>query len=72
MRQFVYIGEGDTVAYGLSFPHGVPVSVDDVAWPMVAHKLTSNRFFAEVIEGVELVAPVEAKRGPGRPRKVRP
>ena len=73
MRQFAYIGEGDTVAYGLPFPHGVPVAVDDVAWPVVARKLAGNRFFSEIIEGVEIVeAPVEAKRGPGRPRKVRP
>lgn len=68
MRHFAYIGEGDTVAYGLSFPHGVPVAVDDVAWPVVVRKLAGNPFFAEIIEGVEIIGTPE-KRKPGRPRK---
>lgn len=73
MRQFAYIGDGDTVAFGLSFPHGVPVRVDD-SDPVRLRKLVGNRFFAEIIDGVEIldaVAPSAVKRGPGRPRKDR-
>ena len=69
MRRFTYVGEGNCVAYGLHFPRGVPVTVDD-SDPVRLRKIAANQFFAEVLDGVEVLdAPV--KRGPGRPRKDR-
>ena len=65
---FTYIGEEpETTAFGLRFPHGVSVEVTD---PHAVRKLTNNCFFAAVVDGVEVLEPVEPKRR-GRPPKAR-
>lgn len=66
--QFAFIGdEPENVAFGLRFPRGVAVEVTDAH---AVRKLTNNRFFAAVFDGVEVLAPVEPKRR-GRPPKAR-
>jgi hypothetical protein len=65
MRVFVYMGEEGTEAFGLRFPFNEPVEVTDAH---AIKKLSGNRFFTEVVDGVE-IASEPAKRKPGRPRK---
>lgn len=66
--QFAFIGdEPENVAFGLRFPRGVAVDVTD---EHAVRKLTNNRFFAAVFDGVEVLEPVEPKRR-GRPPKAR-
>lgn len=66
--QFAFIGEEqETTAFGLRFPRGVGVEVTD---PHAVRKLTNSRFFASVVDGVEVLEPVEPKRR-GRPPKAR-
>ena len=65
---FTYIGEeSETTAFGLRFPHGVGVEVTDAH---AVRKLTNNPYFASVVDGVEVLEPVEPKRR-GRPPKAR-
>ena len=69
--RFTYIGdELETVAFGLRFPRGVGVEVTD---PHAVRKLTNNRFFAAVFDGVEVLdpVPVAAEKRRGRPPKAR-
>lgn len=62
MRTFVYTGEEGTEAFGLSFPFNVPVEVTDAH---AIKKLSNNRFFTEVVDGVEIIdAPVRRGRPP--------
>jgi hypothetical protein len=63
--QFAYQGDHEeTAVFGLLFPRGAPVEVTD---ERAARKLSNNRDFAQVVDGVE-VMPAEPKRR-GRPPK---
>ena len=66
MRSFVYTGEEGTEVFGLRFPFNVPVEVSD---PHAIRKLSNNRFFTEVVDGAEIVAPEPKRRG--RPPKAK-
>lgn len=67
--KFTFIGEEqENVAFGLRFPRGVGVEVTDAH---AVRKLTNNRFFAAVFDGVEVLEPVEEPKRRGRPPKAR-
>lgn len=67
--QFAFIGdEPENVAFGLRFPRGVAVEVTDAH---AVRKLTNNRFFAAVFDGVEVLEPVVPEKRRGRPPKAR-
>lgn len=66
MPKFTYLGDQEAVTpWGIEFPQGVAVSVEDEA---IVAKLRGNNHFAEVVDGVEVIAQ-PARRKPGRPRK---
>ena len=65
MRTFVYTGEEGTEAFGLSFSFNVPVEVTE---EHAIRKLSNNRFFTEVVDGVEII---DAPARRGRPPKAK-
>lgn len=66
MAQFAYIGDQEeTAVFGLSFPQGVPVEVTE---PRAISKLSNNRDFSLVVDGVEVMQAEQPKRR-GRPPK---
>lgn len=67
MRTFVYTGEEGTEAFGLRFPFNVPVQVED---EHAIRKLSGNRFFTELVDGVEILDAEPPKRR-GRPPKAK-
>lgn len=65
--KFTYVGEEqETDAFGLRFPAGVPVDVED---EHAVKKLRGNAQFVEVFDGVEVVFDPPKRRG--RPPKDR-
>lgn len=67
MRTFVYTGEEGTEAFGLRFPFNEPVQVED---EHAIRKLSGNRFFTELVDGVEILDADPPKRR-GRPPKAK-
>jgi hypothetical protein len=64
--KFAYIGdEAETDAFGLRFLPGEPVDVTD---EHAIRKLSNNRFFCLVVDGVEVI---DAPKKRGRPPKDR-
>jgi hypothetical protein len=82
MRRFSYLGDHEEVTlYGVTFPQGEPVAVED---PALLKKLEGNNHFKEhapvlVVDSVDVypsnrgetsaAEAIPAKRKPGRPRK---
>lgn len=67
-RTFVYTGEEGTEAFGLRFPFNEPVIVEN---EHAIRKLSGNRFFVEVVDGVEIVDPIVQPKRRGRPPKAK-
>lgn len=65
--RFAYIGDHEeTRVFGLVFPRGVAVEVEDLR---AAGKLANNPAFAVEADGVQVVEPVEQPKRRGRPPK---
>lgn len=66
--KFTFIGEEqETTAFGLRFPRGVVVEVTDAT---AVRKLTNNIYFAQVFDGVEVLAPEPLAAPVGEPASV--